>query len=79
MARCDYDGCDDAMRFRAYASYNADDGENVHPRHARYPAPMIRACAAHIGRLMLHDADGPGSTLQWLIVLPRLDSDRVQP
>lgn len=75
MTQCDYDGCTEPMRFRAYASYNADEGDNVHPRHARYPMPMIRACPAHIGHLMLHDADCFGSTRQWLIVLPRIDGD----
>ena len=70
MTACDYDGCDEPMRFRVYASYNADEGDNAHPRHARYPAAMIRACDRHIGRLMLHDADGSGSTRQWLIILP---------
>lgn len=47
MTQCDYDGCAEPMRFRAYASYNADEG----------------------------DADGFGSTRQWLIVLPRIDGD----
>jgi hypothetical protein len=69
MRSCDYDGCEEPMRFRAYATYNADRGENVHPLHARYTKPMIRACDRHIGRLILHDADGMASTLQWLIVL----------
>jgi len=67
---CDYDGCELPMRLRAYASYNADAGENIHPLHARYPMPMIRACQSHLGHLMLHDADGPASTFQWLVVLP---------
>ncbi len=70
MVICEYDGCEDQAIFRAYASYNADHGENAHPLHARYPAAMIRACGWHIGRLMLHDADGPNSTRQWLICLP---------
>ena len=70
MSGCDYDGCAAPVVLRAYAAYNADEGQNVHPLHARYPAPMIRACGTHIGRLMLHDADGPMSTHQWLVVAP---------
>ena len=65
---CDYDGCEEPNVLRAYASYNADHGENAHPLHARYPGPMIRACANHVGRLMVHDADSPTSSLQWLVV-----------
>jgi hypothetical protein len=68
IMRCDYDGCEQPVILRAYAAYNADSGEHVHPRHARYPAPMIRACADHVGRLMVRDADSPGSTRQWLTV-----------
>lgn len=57
MSTCDYEGCDHDMRFRVYASYD--------------PAPMFRACDRHLGPLMLRDADGFGSTRQWLVVLPR--------
>lgn len=67
-AACDADGCTGRARFRAYAAYNADKGQNVHPLHARYPAPMIRACSEHIGTLALRDGAAPGSTNQWLIV-----------
>jgi hypothetical protein len=73
---CDWDGCDLPIILRAYASYNADEGENVHPRHARYPAPMIRSCAEHVGWMMTRDADAPHSTRQWLVVCPLLDEAR---
>jgi len=69
MTGCDI--CGAPVVFRAYASYNADQGENAHPLHARYPAPMYRSCAEHIGELL---RDEPGSLLppqrQWLVVQP---------
>ena len=60
--------CDALMTFRIYAAYNADEGENAHPRHARYPMAMARTCAAHLADVLARDADAPGSTQQWLIV-----------
>ena len=56
------------MRFRIYASYNADQGEKTHPLHARYPGAMYRTCAEHIGALCLTDDAGAFSTRQWIIV-----------
>jgi hypothetical protein len=70
MTTCDETTCTKRIEYRAYASYNADNGENVHPLHARYPAPMIRACAEHLCERMAADAGRPGSTLQWLVVRP---------
>jgi hypothetical protein len=68
MATCDVTTCTKRVAWRAYASYNADHGENVHPLHARYPGPMVRACSDHLGELMGDDTDLPGSTRQWLVV-----------
>ena len=64
------DICGAPVVFRAYAAYNADHGENVHPLHARYPAAMIRACVEHVGEVMLDDVEPPFSTRQWLVVAP---------
>jgi hypothetical protein len=65
---CDVDGCDATVEFRVYATYNADQGENVHPLHARYPGAMWRSCSEHLGALALRDDAGPLSTRQWLII-----------
>jgi len=67
---CDQTDCHARATLRAYASYNADEGQNGHPLHARYPMPMIRACPSHLGQLMHDDTDKPGSTRQWLVVIP---------
>ena len=64
------DICGAPVVFRAYAAYNADHGEHVHPLHARYPEPMIRACIEHVGEAMLDDMEPPFSTRQWLVVAP---------
>jgi hypothetical protein len=68
MTGCDVNGCTAPIRFRLYAAYNADHGENIHPLHARYPAAMHRSCSEHIGTLALGDAASPFSTRQWLVV-----------
>lgn len=65
------DRCEKPVAFRAYASYNADNGANSHPLHARYPMPMIRACPQHLTELMFEDAATAASTRQWLVVHPR--------
>lgn len=67
--RCDADGCDEPMRFRVYASYNADQGENVHPLHARYPGAMYRSCPAHLTSLIERDVAAPLSTRQYIVVV----------
>lgn len=61
------DVCGAHAQFRAYASYDIDDGRNAHPHHARYPMPMIRACADHLTEMMLHDLNAPGTTRQWVV------------
>jgi hypothetical protein len=63
------DACEARMTHRVYAAYNADEGENTHPLHARYPMPMFRACPAHLGTLMVNDARSSTSTRQWLVVV----------
>ena len=65
---CDEPGCTEQMRFRLYASYNADQGENTHPLHARYPGVMYRSCEAHVGALASGDIAKPFSTRQWIVV-----------
>ena len=62
--------CNEPVAFWAYASYNADNGENAHALHARYPMPMIRACPQHLAELMFEDTAHAASTRQWLVVLP---------
>ncbi len=68
MATCDETTCTNGVAWRAYASYNADQGENVHPLHARYPGAMVRACSDHLVALMGDDTERPLSTRQWLVV-----------
>lgn len=66
---CDLPDCDEPMRFRVYASYNADHGENTHPLHARYPMPMYRTCDTHLSTLIERDAPTRGSTRQYIVVV----------
>jgi hypothetical protein len=71
---CNRNGCGSPVILRAYAAYNADNGENAHPRHARYPVAMIQACANHAGDLLLNESKTPGSTRQYLVVVPNRDA-----
>jgi hypothetical protein len=71
MVRCYWSDCrtpEWEPMLRAYASYNADEGENVHPRHARYPMPIVRACPIHLGELLARESRTSGSTRQYLVV-----------
>lgn len=67
---CDNQQCERDAQWRVYASYNADHGENVHPLHARYPMPMIRACDEHVASQMRSDYSMGDlfSTRQYIIV-----------
>ena len=67
---CDYDGCEQPSILLVYAAYDkAMDFDRPHQLVARYPAAMFRACANHVGRLMLHDADAPATTWQWVVAV----------
>jgi hypothetical protein len=68
--RCDWSDCDKPERARVYATYNADQGENVHALHARYPGVMFWSCEEHLVPLMIADANKSFSTRQWLVVIP---------
>lgn len=67
---CDYDDCDEASDFRAFACYDHPaiaELEVAHPLVARYPMPMIRACWLHLSRLMFRDMGAPGTTARWVV------------
>jgi hypothetical protein len=67
MRECDTPDCTNPATFRLYAAYNADNGENVHPLHARYPMAMHRSCMTHVAATMLSDT-GRFATGQWLVI-----------
>jgi hypothetical protein len=63
---CDTPDCTTPAMFRLYAAYNADDGENAHPLHARYPIAMHRSCMTHVAATML--VPDRLATGQWLVI-----------
>lgn len=62
------DDCANEATFFAYAAYDLATND-VHPHHARYPAPIVRACATHLASAMVNDALMPGGTRQWLVAI----------
>lgn len=66
-------GCDECGAPASFIAYAAHDvitdaaTNSTHPHVARYPLPMIRACAQHIGPQMDADAEAPISTKQWVV------------
>lgn len=60
------DLCDVEAAWLAFAAYDIEPTA-AHLRVARYPAPMIRACAEHFTVMLADDADAPGSTGQWIV------------
>lgn len=65
--KCDI--CHSQAEWMVYAAY--DDLENspgaVHPRVARYPLPLIRACKDHLIFLLHQESQSPNTTGQWVI------------
>jgi hypothetical protein len=62
-------GCDECGApavFVAYASYEVNPAA-THALLARYPMPMIRSCAEHIGGQLLADTAAFGATRTWVV------------
>jgi hypothetical protein len=58
--------CKQEAEFHVYSSYDIVPKED-HPRHARYPMPMIRACTEHLAEL-LWEHYSPRAVTQWVIL-----------
>jgi len=65
------DRCDNEARYLVYAAYPVGTPDDVHPRMARFPAPMIRACGPHLDAHLDADAQAPLSTYAWVVVAIR--------
>jgi hypothetical protein len=63
---CDRQGCTKDARWQVYACYDAEM-DSAHPRVARYPNPMTRACGDHLTWELGRDAAARGSTMQWVV------------
>lgn len=61
------DRCTADAVWAVFAAHDSGSGLEPHPLVARYPAPMIRACADHLHAALADDIDLPASTLQWVI------------
>ncbi len=68
MTACDR--CGEPATWLAFAAYDTGNpaGDDIHPRLARYPAPLVRACTDHLAALVLADAATDLSTGQWVLV-----------
>lgn len=61
------DRCEAEARWLVWATYEVGYPDDVHPRLARYPAPMARTCAVHLAAVLVDDLDLPTSTAKWAV------------
>ena len=65
------DRCTEPSTWQAYAAYDIPNDISGHPIVARYPAPMIHACAAHLGEALslqrIKDGSSPLATRTWVV------------
>jgi hypothetical protein len=61
------EACHALAEFEVFAGYDLQT-LGAHPTLARYPAPIIRTCRAHLGELLEVDHELPASTRCWVVV-----------
>lgn len=62
--KCDH--CDHDAVVTLTAAYPTA-ARAAHPEWATYPAPMVRACAAHVLDYVMGDRNAPGATPGYLL------------
>lgn len=61
--------CDQAAAWRIFAAYEDDTADpSVHPRMARYPAPMATVCDDHLLTVIQTDVRAFASTNCWAVM-----------
>lgn len=65
------DECDRPAEYTITAAYDWDRSQ-VHPLVACYPAPMIRACRAHLLERLDREIAAPFATTQYVLAVRQL-------